>query len=129
MTDRPRTRRLLMLSASAALVAAGWLPCAPALAAPALSAAPPAYVGAVTATPAVEWVKTTDPPSGITAELPGKVEVRKNSVPTAGGESVEVRGYGLETPGGTVGFTVHDLPGDQLSLDEALVVVDSVHIP
>ncbi|MFF3677094.1 hypothetical protein ACFYYS_24350 [Streptomyces sp. NPDC002120] len=115
MTDRSRTHRLLLLSASAALVAAGLLPAAPALAAP-----PAAFVGAVTAAPAVEWVKTTDPPSGITAELPGKAKVRKASVPTAGGESVEARGYGLDTPEGAVGFTVHDMPGDQLSLDEAL---------
>lgn len=104
-----------MLSASAALVAGGVLPSAPAFSAP-----PTAYVAAVTTAPAVEWVKTTDPPSGITAELPGKAQVRKASIPTAGGETVEGRSYGLEIPEGAIGFTVHDIPGDQLSLDEAI---------
>ncbi|WP_030722777.1 hypothetical protein [Streptomyces sp. NRRL F-2580] len=127
MTDRSRTRRLLMLSAPAALVAAGLLPSAPALAAPTLCAPPTAYVGVVTAAPAVEWVKTTDPPSGITAELPGKAKVRKASVPTAAGESVEARAYGVDTPEGAVGFTVHDMPGDQLSLDEALQGLTSMY--
>ncbi|MEU7724851.1 hypothetical protein AB0B78_06370 [Streptomyces sp. NPDC040724] len=121
MADRSRTQRLLMLSASAALAAGGVLPAAPAFsAAPAFPAAPAAYVGAQTTAPAVEWVTTTDPPSGITAELPGKAQVRKASIPTAGGGTVEGRSYGLEVPEGAIGFTVHDIPGDQLSLDEAL---------
>ncbi|MDX3536664.1 hypothetical protein PV721_20235, partial [Streptomyces sp. MB09-01] len=115
MADRSRTQRLLMLSASAALFVGGGLPSTPAFAAP-----PTAYVGAVTTAPAVEWVKTTDPPSGITAELPGKAQVRKSSIPTAGGEAVEGRAYGLEIPEGAIGFTVHDIPGDRLSLDEAI---------
>ncbi|WP_405832371.1 MULTISPECIES: hypothetical protein [unclassified Streptomyces] len=117
MADRSRTQRqrLLMLSAAAALVAGGVLPSAPAFSDPAA-----AYAGAVTATPAEEWVKTTDPPSGITAELPGKAQVRKVSIPTAGGGTVEGRSYGLEVPEGAIGFTVHDIPGDQLSLDEAI---------
>ncbi|MFE6839640.1 hypothetical protein ACFVFI_33040 [Streptomyces sp. NPDC057705] len=115
MADRSRTQRLLMLSAAAALVCGGALPSAPAFSAPTT-----AYAGAVTAAPAEEWVKTTDPPSGITAELPGKAQVRKVSIPTAGGGTVEGRSYGLEVPEGAIGFTVHDIPGDQLSLDEAI---------
>ncbi|WP_404955338.1 hypothetical protein [Streptomyces sp. 147326] len=108
-------QRLLMLSASAALAAGGVLPSTPAFSAP-----PAAYAGAETTAPAVDWVKTTDPPSGITAELPGKAHVRNASIPTAGGGTVEGRSYGLEVPEGAIGFTVHDIPGDQLSLDEAV---------
>ncbi|MFD9522820.1 hypothetical protein [Streptomyces sp. NPDC059979] len=69
--------------------------------------------------PAVEWVETTDPPSGITAELPGKVTVRKEAI-SIDGEIVDARAYGLDTPDGAVGFTVHDMPGDRYPLEDNL---------
>ncbi|MEV6652157.1 hypothetical protein [Streptomyces sp. NPDC051219] len=69
--------------------------------------------------PAVEWVKTTDSPSGITAELPGSSTVRKSAVPVDG-KIVDVRLYGVEVADGFVGFVVFDLPGTQQDLDKML---------
>lgn len=132
MTHRSRTQRLALLSASTALVTAGLLPSTAAFAAPASAAA----AGAVTATaaaaaaaaptptppptqPSQEAVKTTDPPSGISAELPGKAQVRSGSIPMDG-KAVAARVYGVETPDGATGFAVYDMPGDRLPLEDAL---------
>ncbi|MEU7603578.1 hypothetical protein AB0B78_25670 [Streptomyces sp. NPDC040724] len=106
-----------MLSASVALIAGGVPTSAAALAAP--SAAALLYVTALPATPAVDWVETTDPPSGITAELPGKATVRKATVSIEGKE-VDARVYIAETPDGAVGFAVHDMPGGQYPLKDNL---------
>ncbi|MFF4450451.1 hypothetical protein [Streptomyces sp. NPDC001502] len=125
MTHRSRTQRLALLSASTALVTGGLLPSATALAAPAHAAAV-AVAAAPTPTPtspstkfAREAVKTTDPPSGITAELPGKAKVRMGAIPMEGG-SVDARVYGVETPDGASGFAVYDMPGDRIPLEDAL---------
>ncbi|MFE5521671.1 hypothetical protein ACFQ9Q_28730 [Streptomyces virginiae] len=64
-------------------------------------------------------MKTTDPPSGITAELPGKATVRKATV-SIDDKHVDVRAYGLDTPDGAVGFAVHDMPGDRYPLEDIL---------
>ncbi|MER6257359.1 hypothetical protein ABT224_39165 [Streptomyces sp. NPDC001584] len=122
MTHRSRAQRLALLSASTALVTGGLLPSATAFAAPAHAAA--AAVAAPTPTPtptqpAQGAVKTTDPPSGITAELPGKAKVRMGAIPLEG-ESVDVRLYALETQGGGTGFAVYDMPGDRIPLEDAL---------
>ncbi|MDX3540937.1 hypothetical protein PV721_43000 [Streptomyces sp. MB09-01] len=116
MTHRSRTHRLVLLSASAALAAGG----VPASAGAAAAApVPPLYVTAVAAMPAVEWVETTDAPSGITVELPGKATVRKASV-SIDGKPVESRVYGLDTADGGAAFSVHDMPGDRYSLEDNL---------
>ncbi|MFF3088392.1 hypothetical protein ACFVRB_25615 [Streptomyces nojiriensis] len=125
MTHRSRTRRLALLSASTALVTAGLLPSATAFAAPAhavaVAAAPtPTPTPTSTSTrPAQGMVKTTDPPSGITAELPGKAKVRMGAIPMEDG-SVDARVYGVETPDGGTGFAVYDMPGDRIPLEDAL---------
>ncbi|MFD6914414.1 hypothetical protein ACFWB2_27605 [Streptomyces virginiae] len=121
MTHRSRTQRLALLSASTALVTAGLLPSTSAFAAPAPAAA---VAAAPTPTPpstppAQGAVKTTDPPSGISAELPGKAQVRSGSIPMDG-ETVAARVYGVETPDGATGFAVYDMPGDRLPLEDAL---------
>ncbi len=125
MTHRSRTQRLALLSASTALVTGGLLPSAPAFAAPAPAAAF-AFAAAPTPTPtptptqpAQGAVKTTDPPSGITAELPGKAKVRMGAIPMDG-DSVDVRVYGVDTPDGATGFAVYDMPGDRIPLEDAL---------
>ncbi|MEU9087354.1 hypothetical protein [Streptomyces sp. NPDC048357] len=107
----------MMLSATVVLIAGGVPASATALAAP--SATVLLHVAALPVTPAVDWVETTDPPSGITAELPGKVTVRKATV-SIEGKPVDARGYGLDTPDGAVGFFVHDMPGDQYPLEDDL---------
>ncbi|MFI8389276.1 hypothetical protein [Streptomyces sp. NPDC085540] len=123
MTHRSRTQRLALLSASTALVTAGLLPSATASATPARAAAVAA--AAPTPTPTspsaqpTQSVKTTDPPSGITAQLPGKAKVRMGAIPMESG-SVDTRVYGVETPDGATGFAVYDMPGDQIPLEDAL---------
>ncbi|QTI46168.1 hypothetical protein [Streptomyces nojiriensis] len=121
MTHRSRTRRLALLSASTALVTGGLLPSATAFAAPApVAAAAAAPTPAPPTTPPAQGaVKTTDPPSGITAELPGKAKVRMGAIPMESG-SVDARVYGVETPAGATGFAVYDMPGDQMPLEDAL---------
>ncbi|MFB6580766.1 hypothetical protein ACFCYC_25745 [Streptomyces sp. NPDC056402] len=127
MTHRSRTQRLALLSASTALVTGGLLPSATASAAPARAAAVAATAAptptptptSTSSQPARAAVKTTDPPSGITAQLPGKAEVRMGAIPMAGG-SVDTRVYGVETPDGATGFAVYDMPGDQIPLEDAL---------
>lgn len=128
MTHRSRTQRLALLSASTALVTGGLLPSATAFAAPAPAAAVAAAAAAAAPTPtptststqpAQGAVKTTDPPSGITAQLPGKAEVRMGAIPMEGG-SVDARVYGVETPDGATGFAVYDIPGAQIPLEDAL---------
>ncbi|MFI7355952.1 hypothetical protein ACIBTP_18640 [Streptomyces avidinii] len=64
-------------------------------------------------------MKTTDPPSGISVELPGKATVRKATV-SIEGKPVDARVYGLDTPDGGVAFAVHDMPGEQYPLEENL---------
>ncbi|MFD4868115.1 hypothetical protein [Streptomyces sp. NPDC058412] len=90
---------------------------AAALAAPSAPALP--HVTALLSTPAVDWAETTDPPTGITAELPGKVAVRKATV-SVEGKPVDARLYIVDTPEGAVGFAVHDMPGDQYPLEDNL---------
>ncbi|MCX5305334.1 hypothetical protein OG304_18065 [Streptomyces sp. NBC_00160] len=127
MTHRSRTQRLALLSASTALVTAGLLPSTTAFAAPAPAAAAGVAVTAAAAPtptppptqPSQAAVKTTDPPSGISAELPGKAKVRSGSIPLDG-KTVGARMYGVETPGGATGFAVYDVPGDRLPLEDAL---------
>ncbi|MFG2992718.1 hypothetical protein ACGFZK_26060 [Streptomyces sp. NPDC048257] len=133
MTHRSRTQRLVLLSASTALVTTGLLPSTGAFATPA-----PAHVAvtaatvtptatptpiptpAPTATKATEdWVRATDAPTGITAELPGKAELRKGSVPIEG-KDVAARAYGVDVPDAGIGFSVHDMPGDQFPLQDSL---------
>ncbi|MFF8264682.1 hypothetical protein [Streptomyces virginiae] len=117
MTHRSRTQRLVMLSASVVLIAGGVPASTTAFAA---SSAPASlHVTAMTGTPTVNWVETADPPSGITAELPGKATVRKTTV-SVEGKAVDARVYGLDTPDGAVGFAVHDMPGDQYPLEDNL---------
>ncbi|MFB6822102.1 hypothetical protein ACFCXA_10995 [Streptomyces virginiae] len=121
MTHRSRTQRLALLSASTALVTAGLLPSTSAFAAPAPAAA---VAAAPTPTPpstpsAQGAVRTTDPPSGISAELPGKAKVRSGSIPLDG-KPVGARVYGVETPGGGTAFAVYDVPGDRLPPEDAL---------
>nr|MDT0521822.1 hypothetical protein [Streptomyces sp. DSM 41633] len=106
-----------MSSVSVVLIAGGVPASAGAFAAP--SAAASLHVAAIPAAPAVDWVETTDPPSGITAELPGKATVRKATVSIEGKE-VDARVYIVETPDGAVGFAVHDMPGDQYPLEDNL---------
>ncbi|MCX5276347.1 hypothetical protein [Streptomyces virginiae] len=93
------------------------MPASAALAAP--SAAAPLHVTALPATPAVDWVETTDPPSGITAELPGKATVRQATA-SIDGKPVNTRAYIVETPDGAVGFAIHDMPGDRYPLEDNL---------
>ncbi|MFB6478793.1 hypothetical protein ACFCXF_21010 [Streptomyces virginiae] len=93
------------------------MPASAALAAP--SGPAPLHVTALPAAPSVDWVKTTDPPSGITAELPGKATVRKETV-SIEGKPVDARVYIVETPDGAVGFAVHDMPGDRYPLEDNL---------
>ncbi len=123
MTHRSRTQRLALLSASTALVTGGLLPSTTAFAAPVhVSAVATAAAPTPTPTstrPAQGSVKTTDPPSGITAQLPGKAKVRMGAIPMEGG-SVDARVYGVETPNGATGFAVYDMPGDQIPLEDAL---------
>ncbi|WP_327732531.1 hypothetical protein OG749_45375 [Streptomyces nojiriensis] len=64
-------------------------------------------------------METTDPPSGITAELPGKATVRKATV-SIEGKPINTRAYIAETPDGAVGFAVHDMPGDRYPLEDNL---------
>ncbi|WKD34050.1 hypothetical protein [Streptomyces xanthophaeus] len=122
MTHRSRTQRIALLSASTALVTGGLLPSATAFAAPAHTAAAAFAAPTPTPTPtpsAQGTVKTTDPPSGITAQLPGKAKVRMGAIPMEGG-SVDARVYGVETPDGATGFAVYDMPGDRIPLEDAL---------
>ncbi|MER7826652.1 hypothetical protein ABTX85_29300 [Streptomyces sp. NPDC096097] len=127
MNHRSRTQRLALLSASTALVTAGLLPSTTAFAAPphrAAVAAAVAVAAAPTPTPAptespAQSVKTTDPPTGITAELPGKAKVRTGAVPMEG-DSIDARVYGVDTPDGATGFAVYDMPGDRIPLEDAL---------
>ncbi|MEW2139533.1 hypothetical protein AB0892_23620 [Streptomyces sp. NPDC005409] len=100
------------------VLTAGGVP-ASATAFAAASTPAPLHVTAIPATPAVDWVETTDPPSGITAELPGKPTVRKATV-SVEGKNVDARLYILDTPDGAVGFAVHDMPGDQYPLEDNL---------
>ncbi|MEU6755722.1 hypothetical protein [Streptomyces sp. NPDC046685] len=109
--------RIVMLSVSVVLIAGGVPASATAFAAPFAPA--PLHVTALPATPAVDWAETTDPPSGITAELPGKPTVRKATV-SVEGKNVDARLYILDTPDGAVGFAVHDMPGDQYPLEDNL---------
>ncbi|KJY26600.1 hypothetical protein VR46_39995 [Streptomyces sp. NRRL S-444] len=117
MTHRSRTHRLVMLSVSVTLIAGGVPASATAFAAPCAPA--PLYVTAIPAMPAVDWVETTDPPSGITAELPGKATVRKATV-SIEGENVDARMYIADTRDGATGFAVHDMPGDRYPLEDNL---------
>ncbi|WP_327263107.1 hypothetical protein OG444_17690 [Streptomyces sp. NBC_01232] len=124
MTHRSRTRRLALLCASTALVTAGLLPSAGASAAPAPACAAARHGLALAPPPPTEpagnWVKTTDPPSGITTNLPGTARVHRSSVPV-GDETVDFRAYGVEVPqDGAAGFTVHDMPGDRFALEDNL---------
>ncbi|MFD9260862.1 hypothetical protein [Streptomyces sp. NPDC059538] len=83
------------------------------------SAAAPPPVTALAAVPAADWVRTTDPPRGISAELPGKATVRTATV-SIEDQLVDGRAYGVDTPDGGTGFAVHDMPGDQYPLEENL---------
>ncbi|SDN14380.1 hypothetical protein [Streptomyces wuyuanensis] len=66
-----------------------------------------------------EWTPTTDAPSGVTAELPGRAEGERTSVPV-GGEPVSGRVYGVETGEAFVGFAVFDTPGTARDLRASL---------
>lgn len=122
MTHRSRTQRILMLAASTPLVTAGVLLPTSAFAAPATP-----HAGTVTTTtaghgltaPGVEWVETTDSPSGITFKLPGKATV-ENFSESADGTTITGRLYTVETADGFVVFAVTDLPGAQEYLHEGL---------
>ncbi|MFE9481144.1 hypothetical protein ACFYNM_21380 [Streptomyces spororaveus] len=139
MTHRSRTHRLALLCVSTALATGALLtsPAGPAAAAVDAYAAPQ-YLAAVTAaaaaapTPAPpstptpvptesarDSVKTTDPPTGITAELAGPAKVRTGSLPLDG-KPVKTRVYLAEVPAGASGFSVYDMPGDRYPLDEQL---------
>ncbi len=129
MTRRSRRQRLLLLSASTVLVVGGAAPAGTAFAAPATphvgaaTTMPAGYGGHErhgTSVPAVEWVETKDPPSGITAEFPGKATVQESSIPVEG-KTVNGRYYRVDiTKDEGVGLAVFDMPGDQYSLDENL---------
>ncbi|MFG2977331.1 hypothetical protein ACGFYY_30630 [Streptomyces sp. NPDC048331] len=121
MTHRSRTQRLALLSASTALVTAGLLPSTTAFAAPphlAEAVAAPTPTPAPTAS-AAESVTTTDPASGITAELPGEAKVRTASLPL-GDKPVDARVYMAEVPDGATGFAVYDMPGDRFTQEDQL---------
>ncbi|MGW6980349.1 hypothetical protein ACWGE1_13005 [Streptomyces sp. NPDC054932] len=123
---RYRTQRLLLVpaatAAAAALVTGGVLPSAATATAVATGAAAPTPTPtpATSAPPTAEdWVKNTDAPSGISADLPGTAEVRKSSV-LVDGRTVDVRAHVLDTPTGGTGFVVHDLPGNLHPLEDNL---------
>ncbi|MFF2134168.1 hypothetical protein ACFVW1_54505, partial [Streptomyces olivochromogenes] len=116
MAHRSATQHLLMLTASTALAAGGVLLPTSAVATPetpgvgtipTVAAWPSGHGHPGITNPGVEWVETTDAPSGITAKLPGKAKVEKKSIPVDG-KSVNARSYGVETADGGVGFIVHD---------------------
>ncbi|MFC9583596.1 hypothetical protein ACFVJ8_12310 [Streptomyces yangpuensis] len=116
MTHRSRTQRLVLFSASVALAACGVPTSAGA------AAAVPGHRStsmAVLAVPAVKWVKTTDAPSGITIELPGKATIRKATA-SLDGKPVEARVYAADSPDGGAAFSVHDMPGDRYPLEDNL---------
>ncbi|MFD8197645.1 hypothetical protein [Streptomyces wuyuanensis] len=102
-----RTKRLLVFSLAAAAVAGGAVASSTASAAPVTPRA-----GAVTAMQAelrAGWVKTTDAPTGVTVDLPGKATVQKHTERILG-QDVTSRGYLLETKEGFVVFAVTEVP-------------------
>ncbi|WP_407288978.1 hypothetical protein [Streptomyces sp. BP-8] len=97
-------QRLLMYGSSVALAAGGVLIPGDALTA----AAMPHHAAASTVAaginiPAVEWAEVTDPPSGVTARLPGEVKVTESNDP-------HCRMYSALTADTHVVFAVCDLP-------------------
>ncbi|MEV1054058.1 hypothetical protein [Streptomyces sp. NPDC049887] len=112
-----RTKRLLVLAVAGALTGG-------AVASSAANAAPVTpRTGVVTAIQAelrAGWVKTTDDPTGITVDLPGKATVEKHSERVLGQE-VTSRGYLVETEEGFVVFVVTEVPDAyDMRLDTAL---------
>jgi hypothetical protein len=61
--------------------------------------------------PAVDWVETTDTPSGISAKLPGKAEVDTEP---------DSRSYSVKTDDYVVRFIVYDGPATEAALNDAL---------
>ncbi len=118
---RARSRCLLVLAASTALMGGGLLPSAPAFPAAATShsATAAGRDPLETVVPARDWMETKDLPSGITVELPGRATLEEDELPVDG-ETVTMRAYELDTPDGGVAFIVHDVPGGQRPLDDYL---------
>ncbi|AWT43709.1 hypothetical protein DMT42_16225 [Streptomyces actuosus] len=105
MTRRSTLRRLSLLAASAAVITGGALLPGTALAA---TGAPPSAV-AVQAnglrTEAGQWQVTTDKPSGVSVQLPGKPETVQFTRATDG---VDGRAYFAQTDYGVLALTVYD---------------------
>ena len=99
MTRLSRIQRVVLLAASTTAITGGVLLPTSAFAAP---ATPPA---GTTADAAARWTQTTDDPSGISARLPGKAEMRDVSE-----HGVEGRMYVAKTDYGAIGFAVYDTP-------------------
>ncbi|MFG3010515.1 hypothetical protein ACGFZB_08645 [Streptomyces cinerochromogenes] len=103
MTRLSRLQRLTLLAASATVISGGVLLPGTAFAAPASQTAAAADVAA-------HWTQTTDSPSGISIQLPGKAEAQK-----ANDKGVNSRSYVVQTPYGAIGFGVDDVPGTDAS--------------
>ncbi|MFF8265005.1 hypothetical protein [Streptomyces virginiae] len=105
MTQRSRAQRL---AAGGVTASAG-----------AAAAPTPLYVTEISTMPTIGWVETTDAPSGITIELPGKATVRKATV-SVDGKPVEARVYAVDSPDGGTVFSVHDMVDDRYTLEDNL---------
>ncbi|TLQ43776.1 hypothetical protein [Streptomyces marianii] len=101
-----RTKRALALSLAAA-VTGGAVASSTASAAPVTPRA--GVVTAIQAELRAGWVKTTDAPTGITVDLPGKATVEKHTERILGQE-VTNRAYLVETGEGFVVFAVTEVP-------------------
>ncbi|MHC5703928.1 hypothetical protein OTC26_021140 [Streptomyces tirandamycinicus] len=107
MSPTIRSGRLLVSALAAAAVTGGVVASSTAGAAPVTPRA-----GAVTEIRAelrAGWVKTTDAPTGITVDLPGKATVEKHTDRVLG-HDVTSRGYLVQTGEGFVVFAVTNVP-------------------
>ncbi|MCE0446997.1 hypothetical protein LT493_28375 [Streptomyces tricolor] len=98
-----RFQRLALLAASTTVITGGVLLPGSAFAA---SAPQNATVAAAGVTAAPQWAKTTDTPSGISVQLPGKAEVEKSVE-----DGVHSRVYAVPTDYGAIAFAVEEVPG------------------
>ncbi|GGS49134.1 hypothetical protein [Streptomyces cinerochromogenes] len=103
MTRLSRFQRLTLLAASATVITGGVLLPGTAFAAPASQTAAVTDVAA-------HWTQTTDSPSGISIQLPGKAEAQKTN-----DNGVTTRCYITQTPYGAMGFSVDEVPGTDAS--------------
>ncbi|MFG3480323.1 hypothetical protein QRN89_23620 [Streptomyces chengbuensis] len=102
-----RTKRLLVLTVAAAAVTGGAVATTTASAAPVTPRT--GAVQAIQAELRAGWVKTTDAPTGVTVDLPGKATVEKRTERVLGQEVI-TRGYLVETEEGLAVFAVTEVP-------------------